>query len=85
LEVEDMVLSYNKLFKMLIDNDMNKSELCEAADLTLSTIARLRKRKHISTESLLKICVALNCQPGDIMEITYEKNESKSKQPLRIG
>lgn len=64
-----MVFPYKKLWKMLIDRDMKKQELCAKAGLSSATLTKLVKGESITTESLLKICVALECDTSDIMEI----------------
>lgn len=64
-----MVFSYKKLWKMLIDRDMKKQELCAKAGISSATLTKLVKCESVTTESLLKICVALECEPSDIMEI----------------
>ena len=64
-----MVFSYKKLWKMLIDRDMKKQELCTKADISSATLTKLVKGESVTTESLLKICVALECDTSDIMEI----------------
>ena len=63
-----MVFSYKKLWKMLIDKEMNKRELCAKAGISSATLAKMAKGESITTESLLKICVALDCDVQDIME-----------------
>lgn len=64
-----MVFSYKKLWKMLIDRDMKKQELCSKAGISSATLTKLVKGESVTTESLLKICVALDCDTSDIMEI----------------
>ena len=64
-----MVFSYKKLWKLLIDKEMKKRELCSKAGISSATLAKMAKGESITTESLLKICVALNCETYDIMEI----------------
>ena len=64
-----MVFSYKKLWKMLIDRDMKKQELCAKAGISSATLTKLVKGERLTTESLLKICVALDCDTSDIMEI----------------
>lgn len=64
-----MVFSYKKLWKMLIDRDMKKQDLCAKAGISSATLTKLVKGESITTESLLKICVALECDTSDIMEI----------------
>ena len=64
-----MAISYKKLWKVLIDKDMKKKDLCAAAGISHTSVAKLGKNENITTDVLLKICHALNCDIGDIMEI----------------
>lgn len=64
-----MRVSYKKLWKLLIDKDMNKTDLRNATGLSTSTIAKLSKGDDVTVSILTRICVALNCDLGDIMEI----------------
>ncbi len=64
-----MSISYNKLWKLLIDKKMNKRDLRLAAGISTSVIAKLGKGDNVTTDILLKICKTLNCDIGDIMEI----------------
>ena len=63
-----MHVSYNKLWKLLIDKEMKKKDLQEIAKLSSSSIAKLGKNQIVSIEVLLKICEALNCNIGDIVD-----------------
>ena len=67
-----MAVSYNGLWKMLIDKNMNKNDLKELAGISSASIAKLGKGDNITTDVLLKICEAMNCRLEDIME-TVEK------------
>lgn len=64
-----MIFSYKKLWKLLIDRDMKKKDLCAKAGISTATMSKLGKGESVTTESILKICVALNCETSDIMEI----------------
>lgn len=79
-----MRISYNPLWKLLIDRGMNKKDLRELSGISTSSIAKLGKGENITTDVLLKICIALNCQISDILEtITdedVENNEVKIHQ-----
>ena len=63
-----MAVSYNRLWKLLIDKNMKKKELGEAAGISNSLIAKLGKNENVNTEILEKICTALRCDVCDIME-----------------
>lgn len=64
-----MAVSYKKLWKLLIDKDIKKKDLSAMAGISPATITKMGKGGHVTTEVLLKICNALNCQIEDIMEI----------------
>ncbi|MCL1879231.1 MAG: helix-turn-helix transcriptional regulator [Actinomycetia bacterium] len=63
-----MVISYNKLWKMLIDKGMNKKELRCISGVSSASMAKLGKGENITTDVLLKICEALHCDITEIME-----------------
>lgn len=63
-----MRISYNKLWKLLIDKGMNKMELKDAAGISAASIAKLGKGANITTDVLLKICTTLDCKIEDILE-----------------
>ena len=65
-----MAVSYKKLQKLLIDKDIKKKDLCAQAGISSATITKMGKGGHVTTEVLLKICTALNCNVEDIMEMT---------------
>lgn len=67
-----MTISYKKLWKVLIDRDMKKKDLCEAAGISHASMAKLGKSENVTTDVLVKICVALGCDISDIMEITKD-------------
>ena len=68
-----MKVCYKKLFKMLIDIGMKKTDLAKAAGLTPTTLARLSKGKTVSMETIIKICECLNCRIEEIMEIVPDE------------
>lgn len=67
-----MRISYNKLWKLLIDKNMNKQDLREASGISSASVAKLGKGDNITTEVLLRICAALNCDISDIMEVVED-------------
>ena len=68
-----MAVSYKKLWKLLIDKDMKKKDLCEKAGISPASVTKMGKGGHVSTGILVKICAALNCDIEDIMEVVAEK------------
>ena len=72
-----MTVSYKKLWKLLIDKDMKKKDLRSLTGISTTTMSRLAKDENVSTEILAKICAALNCDVGDIMEFVPENKKEK--------
>ena len=68
-----MNVSYNKLWKLLIDKNMKKVDLRAAACLSSGTLAKLGKNESVTTDVLVRVCRALNCDIGDIMEVLPEE------------
>lgn len=68
-----MEVSYKKLWKLLIDKDLKKKDLSRIADIGTSTIAKMNRGEHVSMDILLKICEALQCDFGDIIEAVPNK------------
>lgn len=71
--IEKMAVSYKRLWKLLIDRDMKKKDLAEKAKISNYTINKLNKSENVNTDTLVKICTALNCRIEDIMEIIPEE------------
>ena len=67
-----MQISYNKLWKLLIDRGMKKTDLKNATGIS-STISKMGKNEPVSMDSMLKVCKVLNCDIGDIVEIKNEE------------
>lgn len=65
-----MTISYNPLWKLLIDRQMNKTELREKTGISSNVIARMGKNQYVSLESIGKICNALECEISDVVEIS---------------
>ena len=71
-----MAVSYKNLWKLLIDKDIKKKDLCALAGISPATITKMGKGGHVTTEVLVKICDALNCSIEDVMEVVPD-NSSK--------
>ena len=67
-----MRISYNKLWKLLIDRGMKKKDLQQVSGVSAASIAKLGRNGNVTTEVLLKVCKALECDISDIMEIVKE-------------
>ena len=70
-----MDVTYNKLFKMLIDKELNKTEFAKAVGISTNTLAKLSRNEFVSMEILVRICRKLNCTVDDIMEVLPETRE----------
>ncbi len=79
-----MAVNYKKLWKLLIDKDMKKQDLQSAANISAVTIAKLGRNENVTTAILSKICSALNCNVGDIMDIVDESthNDTETEESL---
>lgn len=64
------MIRYNKLWKRLIDMDMNKSDLRKAVGMSSASLAKLGKNEPVSMDIMLRICQTLGCDIGDVMEVT---------------
>ena len=71
-----MAVSYNKLWKLLIDKKMKKKELGEAAGISNSLIAKLGKNENVTVDVLVRICSALDCGIDDIMELVPDNRQA---------
>ena len=67
-----MSISYDRLWKLLIDKKINKTQLKELAGISTNAVAKLGKNESVSLETLEKICVTLNCDIGDIIGFVQE-------------
>ena len=72
-EVRNMIISYKKLWKKLIDAELKKKDLARLAGISTSTITKMSKGENVTTEVLGKICKALNCNVEDIIEFVEDK------------
>lgn len=71
-----MAVSYNKLWKLLIDKNMKKKELGEVAGISNSLIAKLGKNENVTVDVLVRICTALDCRIEDIMELIPDDRQA---------
>lgn len=76
-----MRVSYNKLWKLLIDKRMSKSEFRDAVNMSSNTLAKMGKEETISLEVIMRICKEFKCDVGDIIEILPDEEEEMGVQP----
>lgn len=72
-----MKMSYKKLWKLLIDRNMKKSDLRKTAKISSSSLAKLGKNENVTTDVLLKICKALDVNLKDIVETVPDEEDEK--------
>lgn len=68
-----MPVCYDKLWKLLIDKKMKRTDLKNMAGISFNVLAKMGRGETVSLESLYKICISLDCNIGDIMEFSDEK------------
>ncbi len=71
----NMSANYKKLWKLLIDRDMKKKDLADLAGISNTSIAKMGKNENVTMDVLVKICTALKCDIGDIVEIIPDENK----------
>ena len=72
-----MGVRYNKLFKLLIDKKIKKTELAAKVNISAATLAKLSKDEFVSLDVLVRICEVLQCDIGDIMEVIPLESETE--------
>ena len=80
-----MGVSYKKLWKILIDRDMTKTQLCQQARITTNAMAKMGKGEDVRVETLAKICTTLGCTMDDIIDVIPDPVESVGKRGGRIA
>ena len=73
-------ISYNKLWKLLIDKNMNKTDLRDKSQISTASLAKLGRNENLTTAVLLKICNALDCDISDIMEVIESEEQSHDNE-----
>ena len=75
-----MRISYKPLWKLLIDKEMKKKDLCEIAGISPASVTKMGKGGHVTTETLEKICMALDCSVTDIVELVPDQTAQKAAE-----
>ena len=75
-----MAVSYNKLWKLLIDKEMSRTQMRLKAGISTKALAKLGKNESVNIDILIKICGALDCDITDIMEIVSTTNSCNSRE-----
>ncbi len=69
------MISYKPLLKLMIDKEIRKKDLVEQAEISWSTFSKIGQNKFVSLAIIDKLCKALDCQPGDLIEYVPDKEE----------
>lgn len=77
-----MTVSYKKLWKLLIDRDMKKKDLQQSAELSSTTVAKMSNHENVSMDVLIKVCIALGVDFGDIMELVPDVAAKKQDKEI---
>ena len=72
-----MAISYKKLWKLLIDRDMKKKDLMAISGVSQSSVTKMGRNENVNTDVLVRICLALNCDIGDIAEIVPQESRAE--------
>lgn len=80
-----MYIDYSKLWKLLIDKDMTKTELLDLTGISSRVLAKLSKNQTVTTDTIAKICTALECNVSDIMEAVSEEKLTLYQHYQRFG
>lgn len=67
-----MNINYDKLWKLMIDKKINKTQLCEKSGIITNAMVKLGKNETVQVETLIKICKVLECSINDIMDVKFE-------------
>jgi len=74
-----MTISYNKLWKVLVDKKMSNADLRRATEMASNTMTSLRRDKKVSLDVLIRICEVLDCDIGDIMSVHKEETDGEKE------
>ena len=77
-----MHITYKKLFKLLIDRDMNRQDLKKLCGLSSASVAKLGKGENVTTDVLVRICEKMDCKLEDIMELAEDETEDEPEDEL---
>ena len=77
-----MKISYKPLWKLLIDKDLKKKDLCELAGISPASVTKMGKCGHVTTETLEKICLALDCRVEDILKLTPGESQAEAEETV---
>lgn len=71
-----MNISYKKLWKLIIDKDLKKSDVRKLANISASTFSKMNKNEYVALDVIVRLCKALDCDIGDVIEVVKENNST---------
>lgn len=72
---KEALICYNRLWKLMIDKKINKTQLKEMAHISTNAVAKMSKNEYVSLDTIVKICYALDCRVEDVVEVIIERQE----------
>lgn len=73
----ERLICYNRLWKLMVDKNINKTQLKEIAHISTNAVAKMSKNEYVSLDTIVKMCRALDCEIEDILEVVIERQVSK--------
>lgn len=73
----ERLICYNRLWKLMVDKNINKTQLKEIAHISTNAVAKMSKNEYVSLDTIVKICRALDCEIEDVLEVVIERQVSK--------
>lgn len=71
----EALICYNRLWKLMVDKNINKTQLKEMANISTNAVAKMSKNENVSLDTIVKICCALDCGIEDVIEVVIERQE----------
>lgn len=73
----ESLICYNRLWKLMVDKNINKTQLKDIAHISTNAVAKMSKNEYVSLDTIVKICSALDCGIEDVIEVVIERQENQ--------
>ena len=73
----EYLICYNRLWKLMVDKNINKTQLKDIAHISTNAVAKMSKNEYVSLDTIVKICYALDCVIEDVIEVVIERQENQ--------
>lgn len=73
----ESLICYNRLWKLMVDKNINKTQLKDIAHISTNAVAKMSKNEYVSLDTIVKICYALDCEIEDVIEVVIERQENQ--------